>query len=141
MGTWGERKCPVYNPCFFANKCKTYWECKIKNNNNKNGFIKDQYLIDEMKVGDTWRIFKILSEFVDGFENLSKIEPAISVFGSARIKEGRVDYRKARTMGRLLEENGITVLTGVSPLGIIKAANPTFILKMSLHLTTFLPGN
>jgi len=95
---------------------------QMENDNNKNGFIKDQYLIDEMKVGDTWRIFKILSEFVDGFEHLSKIEPAVSVFGSARIKEGHVDYRKARTLGRLLAENGITVLTGGGP-GIMEAAN------------------
>ncbi|MCA1981213.1 MAG: TIGR00730 family Rossman fold protein, partial [Calditerrivibrio sp.] len=70
--------------------------------NNKNGFFKEQYVIDDIKVGDTWRIFKILSEFVEGFENLAKIEPAVSVFGSARIKEDHLDYKKARVLGGLL---------------------------------------
>lgn len=88
------------------------------NNNN----FKDQYLIDEFKVGDTWRMFKILSEFVEGFENLSKIEPAVSVFGSARAREDHKDYQKARKLGRLLAKEGITVLTGGGP-GIMEAAN------------------
>lgn len=90
--------------------------------NNKNGLFKEQYVIDDIKVGDTWRIFKILSEFVEGFENLAKIEPAVSVFGSARIKEDHLDYKKARVLGNLLAKNGITVLTGGGP-GIMEAAN------------------
>jgi uncharacterized protein (TIGR00730 family) len=90
--------------------------------NNKNGLMKDQYIIDDIKVGDTWRVFKILSEFVEGFENLSKIEPAVSIFGSARIKEDHPDYRKARKLGQLLAKEGIAVLTGGGP-GIMEAAN------------------
>lgn len=90
--------------------------------NNSNNNFKDQYLIDEFKVGDTWRIFKILSEFVEGFENLSKIEPAVSVFGSARAREDHKGYQKARKLGKLLAKEGITVLTGGGP-GIMEAAN------------------
>ncbi|MGB9730386.1 MULTISPECIES: TIGR00730 family Rossman fold protein [Calditerrivibrio] len=90
--------------------------------NFRNGYIKDQYLIDDIKVGDTWRVFKILSEFVEGFENLSRIEPAVSIFGSARIKEDHPDYKKARKLGQILAREGITVLTGGGP-GIMEAAN------------------
>jgi len=89
---------------------------------NNNNIKKEQYLIDEIKVGDTWRMFKILSEFVEGFENLSDIEPAVSVFGSARVKEDHSDYKKARLMGSMLADNGITVLTGGGP-GVMEAAN------------------
>lgn len=94
----------------------------MRNDNYKNDNYVEQYLIDEFKVGDTWRMFKILSEFVEGFEKLSKIEPAVSIFGSARAKEDHRDYKKARKLGKMLAENGITVLTGGGP-GIMEAAN------------------
>ncbi|ADD68109.1 conserved hypothetical protein [Denitrovibrio acetiphilus DSM 12809] len=81
-----------------------------------------QYLIDDMKVGDTWRIFKILAEFVEGFEKLSKIDPAVTVFGSARVKEDDPQYQLAREIGAKLAAEGITVLTGGGP-GIMEAAN------------------
>lgn len=94
----------------------------MRNDNYKNDNNVEQYLIDEFKVGDTWRMFKILSEFVEGFEKLSKIEPAVSIFGSARAKEDHRDYKKARKLGKMLAENGITVLTGGGP-GVMEAAN------------------
>jgi uncharacterized protein (TIGR00730 family) len=94
----------------------------MRNDNYKNDSYVEQYLIDEFKVGDTWRMFKILSEFVEGFEKLSKIEPAVSIFGSARAKEDHRDYKKARKLGKMLAENGITVLTGGGP-GVMEAAN------------------
>lgn len=81
-----------------------------------------QYVIDDMKVGDTWRIFKILAEFVDGFEKLSKVGPCATVFGSARVREGDYDYELARKVGRLLADDGVTVMTGGGP-GIMEAAN------------------
>jgi uncharacterized protein (TIGR00730 family) len=81
-----------------------------------------EYLIDDMKVGDTWRIFKILAEFVEGFEKLSKIDPAVTVFGSARVKETDNNYELARKIGKMLAEDGITVMTGGGP-GIMEAAN------------------
>ncbi len=81
-----------------------------------------QYLIDDMKVGDTWRIFKILAEFVEGFEKLAGIDPAVTVFGSARVKEGDPKYELSREIGRRLAAEGITVVTGGGP-GIMEAAN------------------
>lgn len=81
-----------------------------------------QYLIDDMKVGDTWRIFKILAEFVEGFEKLSGIDPAVTVFGSARVKEGDEKYELAREIGRKLAAEGISVVTGGGP-GVMEAAN------------------
>ncbi|WP_460213941.1 LOG family protein [Geovibrio sp. ADMFC3] len=86
---------------------------------NLNGL---QYLIDDMKVGDTWRVFKILAEFVDGFETLSKVGGCATVFGSARVREGDYDYELARKVGRLLADEGIAVMTGGGP-GIMEAAN------------------
>jgi len=81
-----------------------------------------QYLIDDMKVGDTWRIFKILAEFVEGFEKLSKIDPAVTVFGSARVNESDPHYQLGVEIGRKLAEEGITVVTGGGP-GVMEAAN------------------
>ncbi len=81
-----------------------------------------QYLIDDMKVGDTWRIFKILAEFVEGFEKLSRIDPAVTVFGSARVKPDDPHYKLGVEIGRKLAEEGITVVTGGGP-GIMEAAN------------------
>jgi len=81
-----------------------------------------QYLIDDMKVGDTWRIFKILSEFVEGFEKLAKIDPAVTVFGSARVKEDDKHYKLAVELGNKLADEGVTVVTGGGP-GIMEAAN------------------
>jgi len=81
-----------------------------------------QYLIDDMKVGDTWRIFKILAEFVEGFEKLAHIDPAVTVFGSARVKETDTHYKLGMEIGRKLAEEGITVVTGGGP-GVMEAAN------------------
>lgn len=81
-----------------------------------------QYLIDDMKVGDTWRIFKILAEFVEGFEKLSGIDPAVTVFGSARVKESDKHYLLAMEIGKKLAAEGITVVTGGGP-GVMEAAN------------------
>lgn len=81
-----------------------------------------QFLIDEFKVGDTWRIFKIISEFVEGFEKLAEIGPAVSIFGSSRTKEGEPYYESAQSLGELMAENDIAVITGGGP-GIMEAAN------------------
>ena len=71
---------------------------------------------------DTWRIFKIMGEFVEGFEKLSKIGPAITVFGSARVKEGDPLYEAAREMGREITKEGFHVITGGGP-GVMEAAS------------------
>lgn len=71
---------------------------------------------------DPWRVLRIQSEFVDGFDELASLGPAVSVFGSARIPRGQAAYRDAQRMGRLLAERGVAVITGGGP-GIMEAAN------------------
>jgi hypothetical protein len=71
---------------------------------------------------DPWRVFRIMAEFVDSFESMSKIGPAVSVFGSARTKPADPFYRKAVRVAELLVEHGYAVITGGGP-GIMEAAN------------------
>ena len=88
----------------------------------KNNGNHDQYLIDDFKLEESWRMFKIMAEFVDGFEHLADVGPAVSVFGSARTDPEHEDYRQALYLGNLLAKNDITVITGGGP-GIMEAAN------------------
>ena len=81
-----------------------------------------QYLIDEITVKDTWRMFHIMAEFVEGFEALAEYHPSVSIFGSSRAKEGDEIYQKAERIGQLLGENGFGVITGGGP-GVMEAAN------------------
>jgi hypothetical protein len=71
---------------------------------------------------DTWRVFRIMSEFVEGFETMSRVSPGVSVFGSARTPKYDTYYRKARKLGGMLSEAGFTVITGGGG-GIMEAAN------------------
>jgi uncharacterized protein (TIGR00730 family) len=71
---------------------------------------------------DTWRSLRILAEFVEGFDALAQIGPAITVFGSARVKAGDPAYDLAREIGRLLALEGYAVITGGGP-GVMEAAN------------------
>ena len=77
---------------------------------------------ESFRTEDTWRVFRIMAEFVDGFETLSKIGPAVTVFGSARSKPGTSVYDDAEETGRLLVNAGYAVITGGGP-GIMEAAN------------------
>jgi uncharacterized protein (TIGR00730 family) len=81
-----------------------------------------QFVINELTVKDSWRMFRILAEFVDGFETLSQIYPAVSIFGSARVKPGDPYYEQTVTIARLLVQNGFNVISGGGP-GIMEAAN------------------
>ncbi|HLW40499.1 MAG TPA: TIGR00730 family Rossman fold protein [Brumimicrobium sp.] len=76
----------------------------------------------EIKSNDSWAIFKIMAEFVTGYEKMSSIGPSISVFGSARTKENQEFYQKAVKISRLLGERGYGVITGGGP-GIMEAGN------------------
>jgi hypothetical protein len=67
-------------------------------------------------------MFRIMAEFVDGFEALAKYHPAVSIFGSTRIKPGDEVYQRAEQIGKLLAENGFAVITGGGP-GAMEAAN------------------
>jgi uncharacterized protein (TIGR00730 family) len=71
---------------------------------------------------DPWRSLRILSEFVEGFDALAAVGPAVSVFGSARTKPSHRDYRQARELGSMLAKEGYAVITGGGP-GIMEAAN------------------
>ncbi|MGO1245400.1 MAG: TIGR00730 family Rossman fold protein [Sphingobacterium sp.] len=76
----------------------------------------------EIKVKDSWQIFKIMAEFVDGFEKLAKIGPCVSIFGSARTKSEHKYYETTVEIARLLAEKGYGVISGGGP-GIMEAAN------------------
>jgi len=76
----------------------------------------------EIKVTDSWQIFKIMAEFVEGFEKLSRIGPCVSVFGSARTRPESRYYNMATEIGLLLTRSGYGVITGGGP-GIMEAAN------------------
>jgi uncharacterized protein (TIGR00730 family) len=71
---------------------------------------------------DTWRIFRIMAEFVEGFEVMSSVGPAVSVFGSARTRPADPHYKAAEEVGRLLAKANFAVITGGGP-GIMEAAN------------------
>ena len=76
----------------------------------------------ESTLKDPWRVFRIMGEFVDGFDTLARIGPAVSIFGSARTPRSHPDYRAAIETGRLLAEAGFALITGAGP-GIMEAAN------------------
>jgi uncharacterized protein (TIGR00730 family) len=71
---------------------------------------------------DPWRVFRIMGEFVEGFDNLARIGPAITIFGSARTPVNHPEYAAARETARLLGEAGFGIITGGGP-GIMEAAN------------------
>ncbi|MDO9462287.1 MAG: TIGR00730 family Rossman fold protein, partial [Deltaproteobacteria bacterium] len=81
-----------------------------------------QYVIDSFTIKDSWRMFRIMAEFVDGFETLAEAYPGVSVFGSSRVNPGSQTYDMAENIARLLVENGFSVLTGGGP-GVMEAAN------------------
>ncbi len=84
--------------------------------------MEKQFLIDDFMVGDTWRLFKILSEFVEGFEMMSEVYPAVSIFGSARIKAEDETYIQTVEIAKKLSQNGFNIITGGGP-GIMEAGN------------------
>ncbi len=80
------------------------------------------YSADDFRKNDPWRIFRIMAEFVEGFEAMAHVENGVSVFGSARTPETDRYYQMARELGRLLTKAKFTVITGGGP-GIMEAAN------------------
>jgi uncharacterized protein (TIGR00730 family) len=75
---------------------------------------------NEIKTNDSWAIFKIMAEFVEGYEKLSKIGPCVSIFGSARTKPGEEYYELSEEVAFKLTQNGYGVITGGGP-GIMEA--------------------
>ncbi|WP_067149034.1 LOG family protein [Pseudotamlana agarivorans] len=77
---------------------------------------------NEIKTNDSWAIFKIMGEFVSGFEKMSKIGPCVSIFGSARTKPDHKYYKLAESVAKKIVEGGYGVITGGGP-GIMEAGN------------------
>lgn len=79
-------------------------------------------MIDDFKGNEAWRILRILSEFIEGFDKLVHINNGVSIFGSARIKPDNPYYQQAQRIAELLVENDFTIITGGGP-GIMEAGN------------------
>ncbi len=77
--------------------------------------MQDDAPASDFTSDDTWRIFRIMAEFVEGFETLSRVPKAVTVFGSARTQPGDPDYRRAEELGRALARAGHAVITGGGP--------------------------
>ncbi len=85
-------------------------------------YPKRQFLIDDLSMDESWRLFKIMAEIVDGFDTLNEHPLGVSIFGSARLHEGDALYDETVLMSRMLAEAGYTVITGGGP-GVMEAGN------------------
>ncbi len=92
----------------------------MENKDNKRSL--NNFLINELRKEDAWRLFKIIGDFVDGFEILPNFIPAVVFFGSARVKEGDKYYEAARELAKRLVKKGFSIITGGGP-GIMEAGN------------------
>ncbi|RUM60045.1 MAG: TIGR00730 family Rossman fold protein [Persephonella sp.] len=92
----------------------------MENKYNKKNL--DDFLINELRKEDAWRLFKIIGDFVDGFEVLPQFIPAVVFYGSARVKEGNKYYEVARELANRLVKKGFSIITGGGP-GIMEAGN------------------
>ncbi len=81
-----------------------------------------RFEINELAKEESWRLFRIIGEFVEGFDSLPAIEPAVTVFGSSRAGRDSSEYKMARQIGRMLAERGYGIITGGGP-GVMEAAN------------------
>lgn len=104
IAAWGER--------WLVGPGPRPYPVRVGDANPQNSFIRE----------DPWRIFRIMSEFVDSFETLARIGPAVTVFGSARTPRDASAYELAEALGFELARQGFAVITGGGP-GIMEAAN------------------
>ncbi len=81
-----------------------------------------EYEINALAKEDSWRMFRIIGELVEGFDRLAGVEPAVSIYGSARIKPGDELYAQTQEIARRLGEAGFSIVTGGGP-GVMEAAN------------------
>ena len=81
-----------------------------------------QYLVDDLTLQESWRIFQIMAEFVEGFDVMPQVFPAVTIFGSSQIKPQSTVYKTTVEVSRLLVENGFNVISGGGP-GVMEAAN------------------
>jgi uncharacterized protein (TIGR00730 family) len=78
--------------------------------------------MEDLKKSEPWRVFRIQSELVEGFETLNELGPSVTIFGSSRMEPGSYYYEKAIELGRVLSDSGFSVITGGGP-GIMEGAN------------------
>ena len=81
-----------------------------------------QYIVDDLNLQESWRIFQIMAEFVEGFDVMPQVFPAVTIFGSSQIKPQSAVYKTTVDVSRLLVENGFNVISGGGP-GVMEAAN------------------
>jgi hypothetical protein len=79
-------------------------------------------MVEDFKGRETWRLFRILAEFIEGFDELSDVGPAVSIFGSARLRSTNKYYKKTVEVADLLSQAGFTIITGGGG-GVMEAAN------------------
>jgi len=84
--------------------------------------MEKQFVVDDLTLGEPWRLFKIMGEFVDGVDALHDLGPAVSIFGSARITPKDAVYKKAEKIAELFVKKGFSVITGGGG-GVMEAAN------------------
>ncbi len=84
--------------------------------------MEKQFVVDDLNLGEPWRLFKIMGEFVDGVDALHDLGPAVSIFGSARITPNDAVYKKAEKIAELFVKKGFSVITGGGG-GVMEAAN------------------
>jgi uncharacterized protein (TIGR00730 family) len=84
--------------------------------------MAERYEINQFAKEESWRLFRYIGELVEGFDKLSGIEPAVTIYGSSRLKAGTYDYEKTREIANLLGKEGFTIITGGGP-GAMEAAN------------------
>jgi uncharacterized protein (TIGR00730 family) len=84
--------------------------------------MEKQFLLDDFRLGESWRLFKIIGEFVDGIDTLHNLGPAVSIFGSARVKPDNPIYQKAHELAALFVQHHFAVITGGGG-GVMEAAN------------------
>jgi uncharacterized protein (TIGR00730 family) len=96
------------------------WAQKISR--QKEEPMEKQFLLDDMTLRESWRLFHIMAEFVEGFENLSDLQPAITFFGSARCHKGEELYENTYELAKMLAKNGFNIITGGGG-GVMEAAN------------------
>lgn len=84
--------------------------------------MDERYQINLLAKEESWRLFKIIGEFVDGFDALPRVLPAVTIYGSSRAKPGSWEYDTAEQLGRGLGQRGFSIITGGGP-GVMEAAN------------------
>lgn len=87
----------------------------------KKEYLSNRYVKD-IKSADVWSVFKIIADFVQGFDELGDLGPSVTIFGSARVDENHPYYKQANELASMLGEHGYNIITGGGP-GVMEAAN------------------